>query len=60
MNYIGVHINDTNYDTILNALKIANSIGARVLQIFVGDKILTTLRKNMCLQKMKSTLLKNS
>jgi len=45
MNYIGVHINDNNYDTILNALKIANNIGARVLQIFVGDKILTTLRK---------------
>lgn len=45
MNRIGVHINDNNYDTVLNALKIAHNLGANVLQIFVGDKILTTLRK---------------
>lgn len=58
MNYIGVHINDNNYDTILNALKIANNIGARVLQIFVGDKILTTLRKKYVFSKEEEMAIK--
>ena len=45
MNHIGIHIDDNNYDTILNALKMANRMGASVLQIYAGDKILTTLRE---------------
>lgn len=45
MNHIGVHIDNNNYDTVLNALKIAHSIGAHVLQIYAGSKILTTLRE---------------
>jgi len=58
MNYIGVHIDDNNYDTILNALKIAYNLGAHVLQIYVGDKILTTLRKKYVFTHEEATDIK--
>jgi endonuclease IV/DNA polymerase/3'-5' exonuclease PolX len=58
MNYIGVHIDDNNYDTVLNALKIAHSLGAHVLQIYAGDKILTTLRKKYVFTPEEATYIK--
>jgi DNA polymerase beta len=43
--YIGIHLNDVHYESLLNALKIALKFGANVLQIYMGDKRLTTLTK---------------
>jgi deoxyribonuclease-4 len=45
MNHIGVHIDSNNYDTVLNAIKKAHRIGANIIQIYAGSKILTTLRE---------------
>ena len=45
--YLGIHINDIYFDSLLNALKITKKLGANVLQIYLGDKRLTTLSKKM-------------
>ena len=42
---IGVHIENNYYKNILDALKYVTKIKGNALQIFLGDKILTTLRK---------------
>lgn len=48
---IGVHLNDFNYENILDALKYTTKIKANVLQIFLGNKILTTLREKVNLSE---------
>jgi apurinic endonuclease APN1 len=45
--YLGIHINDIYFDSLINALEITKKLGAHVLQIYLGDKRLTTLRKKM-------------
>lgn len=45
MSYIGIHLNEIHYISILDALNIALNLGANILQIYMGDKRLTTLTK---------------
>ena len=45
--YLGIHINDIYFKSLLNALKITKKLNANVLQIYLGDKRLTTLSKKM-------------
>ena len=59
--YVGIHLDNNKYKTILDALKIANSLGANILQIYIGNKTLTTLSQKYILeqdeaQKIKSYL----
>ena len=49
--YVGIHLGDDKYKTILDALKIANSLGANILQIYCGNKTLTTLSQKYILEK---------
>jgi apurinic endonuclease APN1 len=43
--YLGIHIDTPNYKNILDALHITHKKGANIMQIFLGDKTLTTLRE---------------
>ena len=43
--HIGVHLENNYYKNILDALKYTRKIKATALQIFFGNKILTTLRE---------------
>jgi len=42
---LGIHLNSINFKSLLDALKLTKKIGANVLQIYFGDKRLTTLRE---------------
>jgi len=48
---IGIHLDDKKYKNILEALKITSSLGANILQIYCGNKTLTTLREKYILAK---------
>ena len=43
--YLGIHIDIPNYKNILDALHITHKKDANIMQIFLGDKTLTTLRE---------------
>jgi apurinic endonuclease APN1 len=45
--YLGIHINDIHFNSLLEALQITKNLGANVLQIYLGDKRLTTLSKKL-------------
>lgn len=56
--YIGIHLGYNKYKTILDALKIANSLGANILQIYCGNNILTTLSQKYILKQGESQKIK--
>ena len=43
--YIGISLSDKYYKTILEALEETRKLGGNILQIYLGNKILTTLRE---------------
>ena len=43
--YLGIHIDTPNYKNILDALHITRKKGANIMQIFLGNKTLTTLKE---------------
>lgn len=45
--YIGFHLDSSHFTTIKNALEITKKKGANILQIFLGNKRLTTLREKI-------------
>jgi len=49
--YLGIHLNDNHFNSIMNALKLTKKIGGNVLQIYGGSKYLTTLREKIRLTK---------
>jgi apurinic endonuclease APN1 len=49
--YLGVHINEDHFKTLLGALKHTKKIGGNILQVYLGDKRLTTLRLKIRLTK---------
>jgi len=51
MSYIGIHLDDVNYTSVMDALHKTKRLNANVLQIYMGDKILTTLRKKYTFTK---------
>jgi apurinic endonuclease APN1 len=56
--YIGIHLGEDKYKNILDALKIANSLGANILQIYIGNKTLTTLSQKYILEKGEAQKIK--
>ena len=56
--YLGIHLNDTHFDSIINALKLTKKIGGNVLQIYMGSKYLTTLREKIRLSKEEINIIK--
>ena len=42
---LGIHLNSINFSSLLDALILTKKLGANVLQIYLGDKRLTTLRE---------------
>jgi DNA polymerase beta len=63
--YIGVHLNINYYKSIIDALNDVKKLGGNVLQIYLGNKRLTTLRekiklKNNEIKEIKSYLKKNN
>ena len=49
--FLGIHLNSNHFTTILDALKKTLKYGGNVLQIYMGDKSLTTLRDKIKLNK---------
>lgn len=47
--YLGVHIDNNNYKSIIEALNIVKDLGGNVLQIFLGSKYLTSLKEKIIL-----------
>ena len=55
--YLGIHLN--HFTSILDALKETKNLGLNVLQIYMGSKILTTLREKIYLDKDQIKEIKN-
>jgi apurinic endonuclease APN1 len=49
--YLGIHLNNNHFTSIIDALKKTLKYGGNVLQIYMGDKNLTTLREKIKLNK---------
>ena len=49
--YLGIHINENHFKNLLDALKYTKKIGGNILQVYLGDKRLTTLRLKIKLTK---------
>ena len=49
--YLGVHLDNSHYTSIIYALKKVHKLGGNVLQIYLGNKYLTTLREKILLKK---------
>jgi apurinic endonuclease APN1 len=47
--YIGVHLDSIHYTTIIDAINKVKKLGGNVLQIYLGNKRLTTLREKIIL-----------
>ena len=45
--YLGIHLNDVHFKNLYNALEITKKLGVNVLQVYLGNKRLTTLREKM-------------
>ena len=45
--YLGIHLNEYNYKSIIDGLEYTKKIGGKILQVYLGDKRLTTLRKKI-------------
>lgn len=57
--YLGIHINEDHFSNLMNALQIVKKFNVNVLQIFLGDKRLTTLREKMRFTKDQANIIKN-
>jgi deoxyribonuclease-4 len=42
---LGIHLNSINFESLLDALILTKKLDANILQIYLGDKRLTTLRE---------------
>jgi len=49
--YLGVHLDNNHYNSILDALINVKKLGGNVLQIYLGSKYLTTLSEKILLTK---------
>ena len=49
--YLGIHLNNNHYNSILDALIKVKKLGGNVLQIYLGSKYLTTLSEKILLTK---------
>jgi apurinic endonuclease APN1 len=58
MVFIGIHLNKSRFEDITNALDQAIKMKANVLQIFLGDNRLTTLRHKIILNPTQITEIK--
>jgi deoxyribonuclease-4 len=47
--YLGVHLDNNNYKSIIDALNIVKNLNGNVLQIFLGSKYLTSLKEKIIL-----------
>jgi apurinic endonuclease APN1 len=56
--YIGIHLGNDKYKTILDRLKLAYSLGANILQIYCGNKTLTTLSQKYILKQGEAQKIK--
>jgi apurinic endonuclease APN1 len=45
--YLGIHLDSIHFESLLDAFEKATKLGANVLQIYLGNKHLTTLREKM-------------
>ena len=45
--YLGIHLNEDKFNNLLEALKYTKSIGGNILQVYLGNKRLTTLREKI-------------
>lgn len=57
--YLGIQINDIYFDSLINALKITKKLNANILQIYLGDKRLTTLSKKMKINNDEIKIIKS-
>lgn len=57
--YLGVHINENYFKNLMDALKICKKLSVNVIQIYLGDKRLTTLREKMRFTKNEAIEIKN-
>ena len=58
--YLGIHLNNNYFNNnILDALKETKRLGANTLQIYLGSKILTTLREKIILSKNEEKEIKD-
>lgn len=51
MTNIGIHLDSIHYTSLMDALNKTKKLGANVLQIYMGNKILTTLREKYTFTK---------
>jgi len=49
--YLGVHLDNNNYKSIIDGLNIVKNLNGNVLQIFLGSKYLTSLKEKIILTK---------
>jgi apurinic endonuclease APN1 len=49
--YLGVHLDNNHYSSIVDALIKVKKLGGNVVQIYLGSKYLTTLREKILLTK---------
>ena len=57
--YIGVHLDNNHYNSIIDALNKVKKLGGNVLQIFLGNKYLTTLREKIILTNDEIIIIKS-
>ena len=57
--HLDIHLDNSHYITIINALKATLKYGGNVLQIYLGSKSLTTLREKIKLSKDEMMEIKN-
>ena len=57
--YIGVHLDNNHYNSIIDALNKVKKLGGNVLQIFLGNKYLTTLREKIVLTNDEIIIIKS-
>lgn len=57
--YLGIHLNDIHFKNLYNALEITKKLNVNVLQVFLGNKKLTTLREKMKFTNNEIKIIKN-
>ena len=55
---LGVHIDSIHFDSLIDALNKTKNLGANILQIYMGNKKLTTLREKIKLTREEITIIK--
>ena len=57
--YLGIHLDNNHYDSILDALNNVKKLEGNVLQIYLGSKYLTTLTEKILLTKDEINVIKS-